>query len=78
LDIESFSGIAAPAKTPPAVIERLNRELNAVLQEPETRQIFFTQGYEVAGGSAQDFQRHLADEVKQWSEVIRSAKITFD
>ena len=78
VDIQSFSGVAAPAKTPPAVVERLNRELNAVLAEPETRSIFFTQGYEVAGGSAQDFQRHLADEVKQWSDVIRAAKITFD
>ena len=78
VDIQSFSGVAAPAKTPPAVVERLNRELNAVLMEPETRSIFFTQGYEVAGGSAQDFQRHLADEVKQWSDVIRAAKITFD
>jgi tripartite-type tricarboxylate transporter receptor subunit TctC len=78
VDIGSFSGVAAPAKTPSAIVERLNRELNAVLQEPETRTIFFAQGYEVAGGSPQDFQRMLATEVEQWSGVVRAAKISFD
>ncbi|HTP99995.1 MAG TPA: tripartite tricarboxylate transporter substrate-binding protein [Casimicrobiaceae bacterium] len=78
VDIGSFSGIAAPARTPPAVVLRLNRELNAVLAEPETRTLFFTQGYEVAGGTPQDFARVLAAEVAQWSGVVHAAKITFD
>jgi tripartite-type tricarboxylate transporter receptor subunit TctC len=78
VDIGSFSGVAAPAKTPPAVVERLNRELNAVLAEPETKAMFFTQGYEVAGGSAQDFARVLATEVTQWSNVVKAAKISFE
>jgi tripartite-type tricarboxylate transporter receptor subunit TctC len=78
VDIGSFSGVAAPARTPPAIVERLNRELNAVLAEPETRTMFFAQGYEIAGGTPQDFGRMLAAEVAQWSGVVRAAKITFD
>ena len=78
VDIGSFSGVAAPAKTPPALVERLNRELNAVLAEPETKTMFFTQGYEVAGGSPPDFARVLAGEVTQWSAVVKAAKITFE
>ena len=78
VDIVSFSGVAAPPKTPAAIVERLNREFNAVLAEPETRPMFFTQGYEVAGGTPQDFARALADDVGRWSAVIKAAKITFD
>jgi tripartite-type tricarboxylate transporter receptor subunit TctC len=78
VDITSWSGVAAPPNTPPAVIDRLNREFNAVLQEPETKTIFFNQGYEVAGGSAQDFRRMLAAEVDQWRGVVSAAKISFE
>jgi len=78
VDIGSFSGVAAPAKTPAGVVARLNRELNAVLAEPETRPMFFTQGYEVAGGTPQDFARMLAAEVAQWARVVKASRITFD
>ncbi len=78
VDIGSFSGVAAPARTPAAVVERLNREFNAVLAEPETRPTFFAQGYEVAGGTPQDFARTLADDVSRWSAVVKAAKITFE
>jgi tripartite-type tricarboxylate transporter receptor subunit TctC len=78
VDIGSFSGVAAPAKTPPPIVERLNRELNGVLAEPATRTMFFAQGYEVAGGTPQDFARVLADDVAQWRGVIKAAKITFE
>lgn len=78
VDITSFSGIAAPAKTPPAIVDLLNRHLNAILREDETRQIFASQGYEVAGGSPADFERTLAADVLRWSSVIRAAHITFE
>jgi Uncharacterized protein conserved in bacteria len=78
VDIGSFSGVAAPAKTPSAIVELLNREFNAVLAEPETRPIFFSQGYEVAGGTPQEFARMLAEDVGRWSAVVKAAKITFD
>ena len=78
VDFGSFSGVAAPAKTPSAIVELLNREFNAVLAEPETRPIFFSQGYEVAGGTPQEFARMLAEDVGRWSAVVKAAKITFD
>jgi tripartite-type tricarboxylate transporter receptor subunit TctC len=78
VDMGAFSGVAAPAKTPRAIVDRLNRELNAVLQEPETRALFRTQGYEVAGGTPEDFRRTLERDVATWSRVIREQKIQFD
>jgi tripartite-type tricarboxylate transporter receptor subunit TctC len=78
IDMGAFSGVAAPAKTPRAVVDVLNRQLNAVLEEPETRAIFFTQGYDPAGGSPEAFARTLANDVATWSRVVREAHVTFD
>ena len=78
VDMGAFSGVAAPAKTPRAVVDLLNRNLNAVLQEPETRALFASQGYEVAGGTPEDFRRTLERDVATWSRVIREQNIKFD
>ncbi len=78
VDLGSFSGVAAPAQTPRAIVELLNRNFNAILQEPETLAQFFAQGYEPAGGSPEDFQRVLAKDVATWSGVIRAANVKFE
>jgi tripartite-type tricarboxylate transporter receptor subunit TctC len=78
VNIGSFSGVAAPAKTPRPIVDLLNGHLNAILLEPETRAMFLAQGYEPAGGSPEDFHRALAEEVATWSRVIRAADIRFE
>ena len=78
VDIGSFSGVAAPAGTPAPIIDRLNRELNAILQEPDVRATFFAQGHEPAGGPAEEFRRTLAADVERWSTVVREAHVTFE
>lgn len=78
VDINAFSGVAAPARTPRAIVDLLNRDLNAILQEPDTRKVFAAQGYEPAGGSPDDFRRILAQDVATWSRVIRDANIKFE
>jgi len=52
--------------------------LNSILQEPETRATFLAQGYDPAGGSAEDFHRVLEGEVATWSRVIRAVDIRFE
>ena len=66
------------AKTPRPIIDLLNRHLNSILREPETRATFLAQGYDPAGGSPEDFHRVLAGEVATWSRVIRAADIRFE
>ena len=78
VDMGAFTGVAAPAKTPRPIVDLLNRHLNAVLQEPETRALFARQGYEVAGGTPEDFRRTLERDVATWSRVIRTANIRFE
>ncbi len=71
----SWSGIAAPAGTPRAVIEKLNRDLNAVLALPQMRQKLADQGAEVVGGPAEAFARHIHAEREKWSRLIREKNI---
>ena len=78
VDIISYTGVAVPAKTPKAIVDLLNRQLNAILQEPETAPIFAAQGYEIGGGSPEDFLRVISDDAATWSRVIRVADIKLD
>ena len=67
--------IVAPAKTPPAIIERLNRELNAILKLPEQRESILSTGSQVGGGSARAFGDFIRSETEKWAKVIREANI---
>ncbi|HWI80468.1 tripartite tricarboxylate transporter substrate binding protein [Ramlibacter sp.] len=71
----SWSGIAAPAATPPEVIARLNREINAILASPDMRQKLADQGAEAMGGTPEAFAEHISRERTKWSKVVREAGI---
>lgn len=73
--VAAWNGIAVPAKTPKAVVERLNRDLNAMIATPEVRQRFETIGIEPRGGGTAEFARLVAGEVAKWRQVIRDSKI---
>ena len=71
----SWSGIAVPAGTPRAVIERLNKDLNAVLAAPEMRAKLTEQGAETMGGPPEAFASHVRAEREKWSRLIREKNI---
>jgi tripartite-type tricarboxylate transporter receptor subunit TctC len=71
----SWSGIAVPAGTPRPVIERLNKDLNAVLATPEMRQKLAEQGAETIGGPPEAFAQHIRAEREKWSRLIREKNI---
>jgi tripartite-type tricarboxylate transporter receptor subunit TctC len=70
-----FWGVAAPAKTPRAVIATLNAEFNRILGTAELRRHFANEDVQVAGGSPEEFGAFLRKEVALWGKVIREAKI---
>lgn len=70
-----FWGVAAPVKTPQAVIAKLNSEFNRILGTSELRKHFANEDVEVAGGSPDQFAAFLRKEVARWGKVIREAKI---
>jgi tripartite-type tricarboxylate transporter receptor subunit TctC len=62
-------------KTPEDIVDRLNKEINAALANPEMQARFAQQGGVVAGGSPADFQKFIADETQKWAKVIHAANI---
>ena len=71
-EASAFSGIDAPKATPPEIIERLNKEINAILAEPEMKARLADLGGTVLPGSPADFGKLIADETEKWAKVIRA------
>ena len=67
-----WQGVLAPAKTPPAVIDRLYKQILEVLRLPYTRERFAATGTDVVGSSPQEFAQQIRRELEQNSKVIKS------
>jgi tripartite-type tricarboxylate transporter receptor subunit TctC len=74
-EASSLFGLAAPKQTPVAVIDRLNREINAALDDPTLKKRLIELGGTLLAGSPADFGKLLADDTEKWSKVIRAANI---
>jgi tripartite-type tricarboxylate transporter receptor subunit TctC len=70
-----WTGIAAPKGTPPAIVDKLNKEINAILADPKMRARIKDLGGAVLPGSPADFAKFVADETEKWGKVIRAANI---
>ncbi len=70
-----WQAIVAPAATAPAIIARLNREVAAVLDNPEVRTALAQHGVEPEPGSPEALGARIRDDVKKWRDVIASAGI---
>ena len=73
--VNSWYGALAPAKTPPAIVAKLQAAFVKVLALPEVKERLFLQGAEAASSTSAEFDRRIRDELKQWEYVIREAKI---
>jgi tripartite-type tricarboxylate transporter receptor subunit TctC len=69
-------GLVAPAKTPPPIIERMNREINALLSSPEVETTLRNDGAIAAPTMPDAFGRHIEAEITTWRDVISRAGIT--
>jgi tripartite-type tricarboxylate transporter receptor subunit TctC len=69
-------GMAAPAKTPRALIDKLNRESNRVLGLPDVKKRFDELGLEVQGGTPEEFQKFIRNEVERLNRLIQMGALT--
>lgn len=74
-DVNAWVGIMAPAGTPPAVVQRLNREIAAIITSPEMKTRLSNDGSDVVASSPEAFAAHIRRELDKWGTVIRSAGI---
>lgn len=79
-DIQALAWMAilAPAKTPPEIIGRMNREIAAILNEPETQQKLATAYMESVASSPEELARWMAEERSRWAPVIRHVGLKAD
>jgi tripartite-type tricarboxylate transporter receptor subunit TctC len=75
LDVSVWQGVLAPGATPREVIEGINRDIAAVLAQPEVRERLAGMGMEVAPGTSAGFARFLRAEIAQWKKVAQTANI---
>jgi tripartite-type tricarboxylate transporter receptor subunit TctC len=74
-EASAWYGIVGPKGTPAEVVDRLNREVNAILAEPDKKQRLADLGASLLPGTPADFAKLLADETAKWGKVIRFAGI---
>jgi tripartite-type tricarboxylate transporter receptor subunit TctC len=74
-DSWTWFGLFGPAGTPPAVVERVNAEVNRVVTDPALRERFAQLGFETAGGTPAQFAAVVESETAKWSKVIRDAHV---
>jgi tripartite-type tricarboxylate transporter receptor subunit TctC len=70
-----WHGIGVPKDTPPAIINKLNAEINAALADPVLKARFAELGGTSIGGTPGDFGRLIAAEIEKWGKVVRAANI---
>ena len=76
--VTGWLGVGVPKGTPPEIIERLNREVNAALADPAVRARMAELGSEPLPGSPGEFAKLVADETEKWSKVVKFAGLKAD
>ena len=75
LAVYSWVGILAPAKTPRTIIDRLQKEIAAVLQMPEVRERYAVLGIDPVGNTPEEYAAQLRADLARWEPVIKKANI---
>ena len=74
-DVSAWTGILAPAGTDPAIIERLNNDIRASLQVQAVKDVMTTNGADIVGSTAAEFQDFIVSEIEKWGVIIKAAGI---
>jgi tripartite-type tricarboxylate transporter receptor subunit TctC len=74
----SWYGVLAPAGTPPAIVERLAREIAAIARAPDMRERLAADGADPIGSSPAEFGAHIKRELARWSKVIKEARVEIE
>jgi len=77
-EVDSWYAMLVPAKTPRAIIDKLNKALNTVLAEPAVRAQLLDQGADAVGGTPEALAKVIAAEVPKWMKLAKDANIKAD
>ncbi len=79
-DFEAITwfGVMAPAGTPPAIVQQLNKAINQALQQADTAERLRFEGGDVLGGSVESFQQLLKAEIPRWAKIVKDSGAGLD
>jgi tripartite-type tricarboxylate transporter receptor subunit TctC len=77
-EYSTWYGLVAPAGVPLKIIDRLNKATVAVLNVPEVRQQYASQGLDPIPSTPGHYVAHLRSETEKWTKVVRAAKISVE
>lgn len=69
----SWQGLFAPAATPPAIVEQLNREVNKALASADIQEYFGSRGFTLGGSSATEFKAFVKVEADKWARIVQAS-----
>jgi len=78
MEVPVWTAFFAPAKTPPAIVARLQKEVARVVQTPEVKERFASMGLDPVGGSSADLGKQVASDIQKWTAVAKAANIKND
>jgi len=76
--MSNWFGLVAPAKTPPAIIAKLNDAANRALKDPDIIKAIQEPGNIIGGGTPEQFATFVSSETTRWSKVVKEKHITAD
>jgi tripartite-type tricarboxylate transporter receptor subunit TctC len=74
----AWYAIVAPPKTPQAIVNKINADVNEALRDPELRKRLEGLSAEIVGGTPQDTANYMRQEVERWHSIIKSAGVKLD
>lgn len=77
-DAVAWHGILAPARTPPAIIKKLNAEIVKALQDPATKALLVNQAMQTVGNTPEEFVAFIRKDIETWKAVAKAADVTVE
>jgi tripartite-type tricarboxylate transporter receptor subunit TctC len=77
-EVDSWYALFAPAKTPPAIIDRMQQAVARTIQLPDVKQKLLEQGGDTVGSTPEALDGVVKSELRKWADVVRAAKIKTD
>ena len=78
LEMREWYGMLAPARTPPAIVDKLNAEMVKIFRKPDVQARLNEMGAEFAGSSPRELAAQIASDVKTWTAVVKEAGVRAD
>ncbi|BDW12284.1 MFS transporter [Polynucleobacter sp. SHI8] len=78
MDAKLWFGLFTAAKTPKAVIQKLNQDITEILRRPDVKELFLKQGIQASASTPESLEDFVKTEIKRWTPIIKNANIQAD